>query len=332
MVGHELEGRTRGRVSRLVVMSMVAAAAVVGWSGPASGGVNPVPQGGSAFGASGNVTLFGALQLTLPPTPSVTLPPGGGAESASAPSAFLGGGPAVILETGPLTASTEGTTGPGGSVTSIASARDVGPGPITADRIRSTCTASAAGLTGSTRVVNGQVVVSEGDPEVEGDETTVNVPLNPSPNTEYTGTIESVGDSFRVVFNEQIVTTDSIIVNGMHLYLLGPTAVGEAIVAQSNCGAAPATPSTLTCERRTNAAGTLVDICTVSDPDGIRSVQIRNLDSGATLTGLSFNCAQAPTEAKIRVPAGSRYRVIVTDCDTPRTTTTFTLRANGSVV
>jgi len=70
----------------------------------------------------------------------VTLPPVGGSVDDTAPSAFLGGGPAVILETGPLTAGVEGTTGPGGAVISSAFVEDVGPGPITADSIFSIAT------------------------------------------------------------------------------------------------------------------------------------------------------------------------------------------------
>ena len=334
MVGNELDGRRRGRVSRLAVMVGVVAAATVGWTGVSSAGLTPSPQGGSAFGASGNVFIapLGGT-LTLAPTPLVVLPPGGGNAVAAEPSAFLGTGPVLLLETGPLTAETQGTPGPGGTVVSMATVQDVGPGPITADSMNSTCAVSPSGITGSTEILNGVVVVSEGDPDVTGDETTVEVPVNPEPNTEYTGTIESVGDTFRVVFNEQVMTADSIVVNAMHLYLLGPNAVGDIIVAQSNCGnaPAPATPTTLTCETRTNNAGTLINVCTVSDPDGIRSVQIRNLDTGAAQIGVSFGCTEAPTSMKFRVPSGPRYRVIVTDCSDPRNRTTFVIRANGTV-
>jgi hypothetical protein len=103
---------------------------------------------------------------------------------------------------GPLSVSTVGTTGPSGSVTSTASVtqgtqgtadpnqpRGIGPGPIVADAVSSTCTAS------------------------------------------------NVGDNFKVVYNEQIPGADgSITVNAVHMSLLGPTAVGDLIIAQSVCG------------------------------------------------------------------------------------------------
>jgi hypothetical protein len=61
------------------------------------------------------------------------------------------------------------------------------------------------------------------------------LPSNPTPGSEYFGEIDGVGDKFRIVLNEQIVTSDSITVNAMHMYLLGPTAIGDLIVGQSHC-------------------------------------------------------------------------------------------------
>jgi len=91
-------------------------------------------------------------------------------------------------------------------------------------------------------------------------------------------------------------------------------------------------PSTLTCTTRTNNAGTLIDVCTVSDPDGIRSVQVRNTSTNASQASLAFGCSDTPTtSAKFRVPAGTRYRVVVNDCSDPRVKSTFVVRANGSV-
>jgi hypothetical protein len=63
------------------------------------------------------------------------------------------------------------------------------------------------------------------------------VPVNPPVNYTRTGVITNVGDSFRVVYNEQITSANgSITVNAVHMSLLGPTAVGELVIAQSRCG------------------------------------------------------------------------------------------------
>jgi len=277
---------------------------------------------GSAFGASGDVTIvpFGA-HFVLPPTPLVTLPPGGGVVSDTAPSAFLGGGPAVILETGPLTASTEGSTGTG-IVTSSASAANIGPGPFTADEASSTCTQTPSGFSGSSQIVNGVVQTSDTTSEV--------VPGNPAPNTAFTGIVDSVGDTFDIVFNEQILTADSLTVNAVHMKLLGPNAVGDVFIGQSVCGAD--TSTSLSCTTNTNKAGTLMNVCTVSDPDGLRSVMVRNTATGQSSAGLTFNCSDAPMSAKFRVPAGPKYKVTVIDCADSRNKTIFVIRPNSTVV
>jgi len=42
------------------------------------------------------------------------------------------------------------------------------------------------------------------------------------------------GDDFRAVFNEQMTDPDGTIsVNAVHLYLLGPTAFGDVVIARS---------------------------------------------------------------------------------------------------
>lgn len=195
---------------------------------------------GSAYGHRASVSLFGGDQPELGPDPTVTLPPGGGDETASAPSVSAIFGPATIFTSGPLTVTTEGTTGPDGSVTSNATIEEINRSEqevFTADNLASTCTASEGGVSGSVTVTNGTLQTSEGNPDVEGDEVIVEIPANPAPNTTYEGTIETVGDNFRYVFNEQIENADgTITVNAAHQYLLGPTAVGELVVGQVVCG------------------------------------------------------------------------------------------------
>jgi hypothetical protein len=237
--------RQRVRIVRLLGAMAMSAGAFALAAGPSSAEVGSVT--GSAVGARGSVTIFGGNPITLAPTPSVMLPPTGGNESDTAPSANLQAGPAHILETGTLNVSTQGTTGAGGSVTSSASAANVGPADATAtaDSVSSTCTASETGASGSATITNGQVVTStdaNGTPV-----TTEPVPANPAPNTTIHGTINTVNDTFDAVFNEQVTNPDgSITVTGYHLKLLGPTAVGDVFVAQSTCGVAAGTGPTTT--------------------------------------------------------------------------------------
>ncbi len=217
---------------------------------------------GGACGYFTDVGLFGGPKnlrgcgqpSSAPATnasPSVTLPAGGSATPITATDsdgAVAEYGPAKIFSgqypddpnapappSGPITVSTQGT--PAGTVTSSASItlpRGVGPGPIVADGVRSTCTAGPAGVTGTVTITNGTLQLSttaDGSPLV-----TEPVPANPPVNYTRTGVITNVGDNFRVVYNEQISTGTSITVNAVHMFLLGPTAVGELVIAQARCG------------------------------------------------------------------------------------------------
>ncbi len=197
--------------------------------------------GGGAYGFSVSVGLFGGAPGTRGPAPTVTLPAAGSASpvTESAPSSLAQFGPATILSSGPLEVSTQGV--PGGSVTSSAKITNVnvsGQEVLAAAEIASTCTASTSGASGSSTVTGGKLTVSEGaNLDSDADDTVVSLPANPAPNTSYEGKIETIGDAFRYVFNEQIRNSDgSITVNAAHQYLLGPTAVGEVVIGQSLCG------------------------------------------------------------------------------------------------
>ncbi len=90
-------------------------------------------------------------------------------------------GPAIIFSAGQMDVSSRGTTGQGGSVTSSTSVQNVnksGQEVFTASAVSSTCTASQAGVSGSSTITNGTLQVSEGNPNVEGDETVV--PVRPT--------------------------------------------------------------------------------------------------------------------------------------------------------
>ena len=211
---------------------------------------------GNAYGCFASVSLFGGPPGVRGPIAEATLPPGGGSDADMAAECRVVFGPAIIFTSGPINTSTQGTTGPTGSVTSTATL-----GPIntsrqevfTAGGLSSTCTANESGVTGSTTVTSGVLQTSEGNPDVQGDETFVMVPTNPAPNTTYEGQIETVGDRFRAVFNEQIVNPDgSLTVNAYHLILLGPTAVGDVIAGQVVCGVTTQQLPTTTTEATTS--------------------------------------------------------------------------------
>ena len=209
---------------------------------------------GSALGAfADDIRLFNAAQPDFGPAPTVALPAGGsaGPVTDAEPTTLVQYGPAILFSSGAVNVSTQGAPGPAGTVTSsanIANANTSRQEVFTASNVASTCTASeGAAPTGSTVITGGRLVTSEGNPDVEGDETIVDVPANPPPNTEYTGVIESVGDSFRYVFNEQTTAADgTITVTAAHMILLGPTATGHLYLGQVTCDvtAGPAGPTT----------------------------------------------------------------------------------------
>ncbi|MGI8810424.1 MAG: hypothetical protein ACR2KK_21745 [Acidimicrobiales bacterium] len=217
-------------------------------------------------------------------SPSVTLPAGGSAtpiEATDADGAVAQYGPALIFSgqypnaandpgrnassppSGPLSVGTRGTTGAGGSVTSSASVtqgtqgtaepnqpRGVGPGPIIADAVRSTCTASESGVSGETTITNG-ILETKYNASTQDPIESQPVPEKPPVNYTRSGTIDHVGDNFTVIYNEHITAADgTLTVNAVHLKLLGPTAVGDLIIGQSVCGitasAAPGTTTTTT--------------------------------------------------------------------------------------
>ncbi|MDQ3897824.1 MAG: hypothetical protein M3326_11400, partial [Actinomycetota bacterium] len=257
------------------VVVLVAAATVMGvGQRPAEADVTAVS--GGACGYYTDVSLFGGPKTRrgcdqpadAPATnasPSVTLPATGSANPITASDqdgATAEYGPAKIFSgqypadpnapappSGPINVSTQGTLGPNGSVTSSASVtlpRGVGPGPVVADGVSSTCTASQSGVSASTTITNGKLETKY-DPNTQEPTAVENVPANPPVNYTRTGTIDHVGDSFRAVYNEQKTESDgSITVNAVHLYLLGPTAVGDLVIAQSRCGVTATAATTTT--------------------------------------------------------------------------------------
>lgn len=259
---------------RAPMAALLAVAATVAFGGPASADVSEVS--GGAYGIFAHITLFGGAQPDTGPTPSVTLPPNGSSSpiTDSAPSAKAQYGPAVLVDANEIKVSTEGTTGANGSVTSSATVDgkgEEGVVPVFYDRLASTCTARESGLSGSTTVGGGKLVTStlpQNDPNAGAPKDTEDVPANPPANYERTGNITNVGDSFRVVYNEQIKDGASITVNAVHLFLLGPTAVGDLIIGQSRCS--------------TKGSGTSSPTTT---PPGSQTTTTKPATSGTTVAG-----------------------------------------------
>lgn len=234
----------------------VAASSKPASSKAASTPATPFTPAGGACGYYTNVGLFGGpperrgCGQTEPPgnarsaSPQVALPDGG--STAAIATADEDGviavyGPAVILggrypgtdtgPTGPVVVSTKGKT----SVTSSASVKSIDAGVFTATAVRSTCTASKSGVKGSATATNCVVVTAS---DADGNPTTTRtVPSKPTANHKISGT-NSIGDKFKVVFNEQKRAKDgTITVVAAHLYLLGPTAVGDVVIAECHARA-----------------------------------------------------------------------------------------------
>lgn len=217
------------------------------WPRPALAEVSEVT--GRAYGYSSSLSLFGEPPVETGPLPVVTLPPDGSTTpitETDADGESARHGPAIVVQATEMTVSTEGTTGPDGSVASSVSVAfgggDERVSPFSADEVRSTCTASESAVTGSTTLDNASLVTST---DLDGQPADiVDLPAAPAPDTTFGGTIDDVGDTFRIVLNEQIREGDTITVNAVHLYLgqnedgepVEGVAEGEAIIGQSVCG------------------------------------------------------------------------------------------------
>ncbi|HEX2700132.1 MAG TPA: ELWxxDGT repeat protein [Acidimicrobiales bacterium] len=113
-----------------------------------------------------------------------------------------------------------------------------GPYPVEGDSLHVECTATKDGVSGSTTLVNSelsQATTPQGEPI-----DIIPIPDNPPVNYTQEGAINVVGDYFTAVYNEQIWNPDgSLTVIASHMYLFGPTAVGEEIRGQVTCGTNP---------------------------------------------------------------------------------------------
>ncbi|MDP8969310.1 MAG: hypothetical protein M3N52_02155, partial [Actinomycetota bacterium] len=283
------------RASLAVMLVMALSAGVFAFSGSASAETSAVQ--GSAYGYyTYDIALFESPQPNQGPAPTVTLASdaSNSPQDASVASAEAAYGPAVLFRSGPIDVHTEGALGADGYATSSSNVQghpdpDQRPGPFLYDKVNSNCTANDTGVTASVTITGGVVETSyhtaddPSTPEVEeaGDpKTTEPVPTNPGPGYTVEGTLDHVGDSFRIVFNEQTTNADgTLTVNAAHLFLLGPNATGHLIIGQSVCGVtvtAPTTtttttvPTTTTPTTTTTVPPTKTAVPSPGDPDVVR--------------------------------------------------------------
>lgn len=217
-----------------------------GAAASAAGNVTTVV--GSAYGYHAyGITIFGGQQNEVGPTPSAVLATNAAnsPQSGFAASGMVTYGPATLFTSDSVAVTTSGSLGTSGSVTSSSAVTNInksttqpgitGTEPLSADEISSRCSASTSGASGSTTVTNGTVVTNNTTP------TTVNVPTTPAANTAISGKIvlsSTDTEKFKFVFNEQVKSGSSIIVNAVHEYYLGPTTKGNLIIGQVACSTA----------------------------------------------------------------------------------------------
>jgi hypothetical protein len=216
--------RTRRRAARLAAVAAMIPVLAVGTAGAAHADVTSVEGSAAGISAVLSTPLLGPVVLA--PTPTVTLPPTGSATPLT--DATLGVDVAGLVAAGVSEVSTQGTLGPGGSVSSSAEVADVRVGAalapvLTLRAVSSRCTATEAGVSGDTTVA---------------DATVLGVPLrlDTAPNT-----VLQIAGLGTLHVNEQVVTGEApnatITVNAVRVELdvLG-LAGGEVVIGQSVCG------------------------------------------------------------------------------------------------
>jgi hypothetical protein len=175
---------------------------------------------GNAYGLRVAVNTLLGLTVSAGPTPSVTLPSGGGGPfKASLLSLSLPG----VLCAGVMDVSTRGSLGATGGSNSRASTADVLlNGLLSATAVTSRCRSSMTGSTGSASVVN---LAIAGHPVINGTltpNTTIPLPL--------------IG---KVILGERKVTntatTSSINENAVHVVFSGLLGTGDIIISHSHC-------------------------------------------------------------------------------------------------
>ena len=191
-------------------------------------------------GAVGNNTVSGGATgvqatgiISVPGTPTVTLPPNGAQQSASAGS--IGGNPLVTSSTASVTTVGNNAGAANEQVQSSASVQgfDMGgggglPANAISGNVSSTCTADAAGSSGSTAVSNFDLL---GTP--------TSVPASPAPNTNVPVPAGLSAVITSITVNQQTQAdgpgSATITVDGLDVQIVGGTTM---VIAQSECGVA----------------------------------------------------------------------------------------------
>jgi hypothetical protein len=250
----------RARYTRAVMATLAVSIGMVGVEVSPAYAASAVR--GSAFGYYTNVSLFGGPSTLLgygqapgapavAATPSVSLPSTGGSVSLTdSDGSKASYGPAVIfgwydtvtqtyVNSGSETVLAQGSTAGSGTVLSRATVNNAGPGPLVMPQVVTTCQRSGSTTVASVQVNNGFVETST-DPNTGDVTSTQAIPSSPTAGLTINGTLNHIGDSFSIVFNEQTTNADgSKTVVGAHMYLLGPIAVGDMVVASATCGVTP---------------------------------------------------------------------------------------------
>jgi hypothetical protein len=229
------------------------------------------PQAGTSAAPANASTL--APSVALPPEGSatpITATDVDGSQARYGPATITGGiwpeNVASPTPSGPESVSTQGTPA-GGTVTSSADITlktppfpevpcytgfdppctdpgGFGPPPVWGDSLHAECTATETSVTGLSRFSNSFIATATDAGGSPLPSATEPIPNEPPVNYTKSGVITNVGDVFAVVFNQQIVNSDgSLTVNAVHMYLFGPTAVGELIRGQVTCGTTPTSVS-----------------------------------------------------------------------------------------
>lgn len=221
--------------------------------------------GGRAFGASAEVTSGGSTTSTVF-ADTGQLPVNGGNITISAPSASIPG----VLSTGVLTASTSGALRSSQSVT-VASDVDVNIGGV---RVRSNrvtvnagcicCPGVTTGICSGTTVFNGLTITDQAG-------AVVNVTVTGDAN-QVVVLPDGVGT---LIINEQVASTDSIVVNGMRIEGSANGNTYNIIVASAasslECAVTNPTPSNVIVSGRVFTSGgapIAKASVTLTDPSG----------------------------------------------------------------
>jgi hypothetical protein len=309
-----IRGQILPRVASAVVVTLgatVASLAFLG-SGAASAASGPDAVSGSAFGAS--ISLAGTS--IVPPTPTVTLPASGAAQSNS----ILTIPANAVVTTGVATVTTVATNATLATEVVNGSADIANPAllnsiaglpvgvtsVVSADAIHSVCQSSATGSTGGTTVLN---LVIGGMP----------IPVSTALN-QFPAIPAPLSSLLSVEINKQVVTNSvgatGITVDGVVITLLAPLAGGGVItLAQSACGATG--PDI-------NAVPTVTSINPNTGPTGGGTIVTITGTGFQCVTGVKFGTTSAttftvnsPTQITATSPPGAAgpVDVTVTNCN-----------------